>query len=138
MGTAIKVSVALVMLAGAGASLATGANLPAVILACTDGVTDVMAVPELDRAILAGAPEGRLNLVTALPPDAATMDWVATFTPRRPRWFLAPPERVTQLINQLVVKRIQCLRPIQRHQPDLAVRFNQNIFVLHLGSSSVL
>lgn len=38
-------------------TVATGANLPAVILACTDGVTDVMAVPELDRAILAGAPE---------------------------------------------------------------------------------
>ncbi|MEY4271280.1 MAG: hypothetical protein RL250_146 [Verrucomicrobiota bacterium] len=50
--------------------------------------------------ILAGSPEGRLNLVTALPPDAATMDWVATFTARRPKWFLAPPERVAQLINE--------------------------------------
>jgi general secretion pathway protein E len=49
--------------------------------------------------VLAGSVEGRLNLVTALPPDAATMDWVATFTPRRPKWFLAPPERVAQLIN---------------------------------------
>jgi hypothetical protein len=43
MGTAIKVSVALVMLAGAGASLATGANLPACAVggACVsaDGVT---------------------------------------------------------------------------------------------------
>lgn len=38
-------------------TVASGTNLPAVILACTDGVTDVMAVPELDRTILAGAPE---------------------------------------------------------------------------------
>ena len=60
----------------------------------------IAAEAQVVPTILAGAPEGRLNLVTALPPDAATMDWVATFTPRRPKWFLAPPERVAQLINE--------------------------------------
>ncbi len=47
-----------------------------------------------------GGEEGRLRLVTSLPPDADTADWVATFTPRRPKWYLAPPERVSQLINE--------------------------------------
>ena len=47
-----------------------------------------------------GAEEGRLRLASALPPDAATSDWVATFAARRPRWFLAPPERVGQLIHE--------------------------------------
>ena len=44
--------------------------------------------------------EGRLRLVTALPPDTDTSDWVATFATRRPKWYLAPPERVSALINE--------------------------------------
>ena len=46
-----------------------------------------------------GSEEGRLQLVSSLPPDTDTADWVATFTTRRPKWYLAPPERVAQLIN---------------------------------------
>ncbi|MEO0040078.1 MAG: hypothetical protein RIS38_1026 [Verrucomicrobiota bacterium] len=58
--------------------------------------SEAQVVPTL----LPGAEEGRLRLVTALPPDTDTVDWVATFSPRRPLWFLAPPERVATLINQ--------------------------------------
>ena len=49
--------------------------------------------------ILPGSEEGRLNLVSPLPPDAETADWIATFAPRRPKWYLAPPERVAQLVT---------------------------------------
>ena len=49
--------------------------------------------------LLPGAEAGKLNLVAALPPDAETVDWVTTFTSRRPNWYLAPAERVAQLIT---------------------------------------
>jgi type II secretory ATPase GspE/PulE/Tfp pilus assembly ATPase PilB-like protein len=47
-----------------------------------------------------GGEEGRLRLVASLPPDPDTADWVATFVTRRPKWYLAPPERVAQLITE--------------------------------------
>ena len=50
--------------------------------------------------LLPGAKEGRLALVSPLPPDLETADWVATFTDQRPQWFLAAPERVAQLITE--------------------------------------
>lgn len=50
--------------------------------------------------LIAGAEEGRLNLISPLPPDSDTQDWISTFSSRRPQWFLALPERVAQLINE--------------------------------------
>ena len=44
-------------------TVTSGANLPAVILACTDGVTDVMAITDLDRAITSGDPEAIVDLI---------------------------------------------------------------------------
>jgi hypothetical protein len=58
--------------------------------------SEAQVVPTL----LPGGEEGRLRLVTALPPDTDTADWVATFAARRPKWYLAPPERVAALINE--------------------------------------
>ena len=49
--------------------------------------------------LLPGSEEGRLNLISPLPPDAETADWIATFAARRPKWYLAPPERVAQLVT---------------------------------------
>ena len=49
-----------------------------------------LAVPE--------AREGELHLATSWPPDDVIADWIATFTPRRPVWHLAPADRVAQLI----------------------------------------
>ncbi|MEY3491242.1 MAG: hypothetical protein RL309_370 [Verrucomicrobiota bacterium] len=49
--------------------------------------------------ILPGSEAGRLNLISPLPPDAETVDWIATFAARRPKWYLAPPERVAQLVT---------------------------------------
>ncbi|MBI2516073.1 MAG: type II/IV secretion system protein [Opitutae bacterium] len=40
-----------------------------------------------------------LLLATSWPPDTDIIDWLATFTPRRPVWHLAPPDRVQELIN---------------------------------------
>ncbi len=57
--------------------------------------SEAQVVPTL----LPGGEEGRLRLVTALPPDTDTADWVATFATRRPKWYLSPPERVSALIN---------------------------------------
>lgn len=39
-----------------------------------------------------------LHLATSWPPEPHVRAWVATFTPRRPRWHLAEPARVRQLI----------------------------------------
>jgi len=50
--------------------------------------------------LLPGTKEGRLALVSPLPPDLETADWVATFTDQRPQWYLAAPERVAQLITE--------------------------------------
>ena len=50
--------------------------------------------------LIAGAEEGRINLISPLPPDSDTLDWISTFSTRRPKWFLALPERVAQLINE--------------------------------------
>jgi type II secretory ATPase GspE/PulE/Tfp pilus assembly ATPase PilB-like protein len=50
--------------------------------------------------LIAGAEEGRINLISPLPPDSDTLDWISTFSSRRPKWFLALPERVSQLINE--------------------------------------
>lgn len=50
--------------------------------------------------LISGSEEGRLNLISSLPPDADSLDWIGTFSPRRPKWFLAPPERVNQLITE--------------------------------------
>ena len=58
--------------------------------------SEAQVVPTL----LPGGEVGRLRLVTALPPDTDTADWVATFAARRPQWYLAPPERVAALINE--------------------------------------
>ena len=58
--------------------------------------SEAQVVPTL----LPGGEAGRLRLVTALPPDTDTADWVATFASRRPQWYLAPPERVAALINE--------------------------------------
>ena len=58
--------------------------------------SEAQVVPTL----LPGGEEGRLRLVTALPPDTDTCDWIATFAARRPKWYLAPPERVSALINE--------------------------------------
>ena len=40
----------------------------------------------------------QLHLATAWLPDEVMTDWLRTFTPRRPVWHLAVPERVRQLI----------------------------------------
>jgi penicillin-binding protein 2 len=45
-------------------TVATGAKLPAVILVCTDGVTDVMTITDLDRAIVTGAAEAIIDVIT--------------------------------------------------------------------------
>ncbi len=58
--------------------------------------TGAQVVPVL----LPGAQEGRLALVSSLPPDLETADWVATFADQRPQWYLAAPERVAQLITE--------------------------------------
>ncbi len=58
--------------------------------------TEAQVVPVL----LPGAQEGRLALVSSLPPDLETADWVATFADQRPQWYLAAPERVAQLITE--------------------------------------
>jgi len=58
--------------------------------------SDTQVVPIL----ITGAEEGRLNLISPLPPDSDTLDWISTFSARRPQWFLALPERVAQLINE--------------------------------------
>ncbi len=58
--------------------------------------TEAQVVPVL----LPGTQEGRLALVSSLPPDLETADWVATFTDQRPQWYLAAPERVAQLITE--------------------------------------
>ena len=50
--------------------------------------------------LMPGGEAGRLHLVTSLPPDHDTAHWVATFAARRPKWYLSPPERVAQLINE--------------------------------------
>ena len=44
-------------------TVTAGPNLPAVVLACTDGVTDVMAIADLDRAITSGDPEAIVDLI---------------------------------------------------------------------------
>jgi penicillin-binding protein 2 len=44
-------------------TVATGATLPAVILACTDGVTDVMTLSDLDRAIITADPEAIVDRI---------------------------------------------------------------------------
>jgi general secretion pathway protein E len=41
---------------------------------------------------------GDLHLAASWPPDDLLVDWIATFTPRRPVWHLAPADRVGQLI----------------------------------------
>ena len=43
--------------------------------------SEAQVVPTL----LPGGEEGRLRLVTALPPDTDTCDWIATFAARRPK-----------------------------------------------------
>ena len=58
--------------------------------------TEAQVVPVL----LPGAQDGRLALVSSLPPDLETADWIATFTDQRPQWYLAGPERVAQLITE--------------------------------------
>ena len=58
--------------------------------------SEMQVVPVL----IAGAEEGRLNLISPLPPDSDSLDWISTFSTRRPKWFLALPERVAQLINE--------------------------------------
>ena len=50
--------------------------------------------------LMPGGEAGRLHLVTSLPPDHDTAHWVATFAARRPKWYLSPPERVAELINE--------------------------------------
>ncbi|MSU45860.1 MAG: type II/IV secretion system protein [Lacunisphaera sp.] len=45
-----------------------------------------------------GADEHQLNLATPWPPDEVMTDWIATFTPRQLHWYLAPAERIGQLI----------------------------------------
>ena len=54
------------------------------------------AVPVL----LPGAEPGRLDLAAPWPPSAEDRSWAATFSPRRPRWFLASADRVGQLIRE--------------------------------------
>ena len=58
--------------------------------------SEAQVVPTL----MPGGEVGRLHLVTSLPPDHDTAHWVATFAARRPKWYLAPPERVAQLITE--------------------------------------
>jgi type II secretory ATPase GspE/PulE/Tfp pilus assembly ATPase PilB-like protein len=60
----------------------------------------IAAEAQVVPTLLPGGEEGRLRLVTSLPPDIDTAQWIATFTHRRPKWYLAPPERVSQLINE--------------------------------------
>ena len=50
--------------------------------------------------LLPGAEPGRADLAAAWPPSSADRAWAATFFPRRPRWFLAPSERVGQLVRE--------------------------------------
>ena len=50
--------------------------------------------------LLPGAVPGRLDLASPWPPDAETQAWAATFSRRRPRWHLAPADRVGQLIRE--------------------------------------
>jgi len=50
--------------------------------------------------LLPGAEAGRLDLASPWPPDAETQAWAATFSRRRPRWHLAPADRVGQLIRE--------------------------------------
>ncbi len=40
-----------------------------------------------------------LALAVSWPPDDTLADWVRTFTPREPRWHLAPADKVAQLIR---------------------------------------
>ena len=54
------------------------------------------AVPVL----LPGAEAGRLDLAAPWPPSAEDRAWAATFSARRPRWFLAPADRVGQLVRE--------------------------------------
>ncbi|MCC6416432.1 MAG: type II/IV secretion system protein [Opitutaceae bacterium] len=56
---------------------------------------DFQVVPLL----VAGAPADELHLALSWPPDDTIADWVRTFTPREPRWHLAPPDKVHQLIR---------------------------------------
>ena len=54
------------------------------------------AVPVL----LPGSSPERLELAVAWPPEAAAAGWAATFSSRRPRWHLAPADRVGLLIRE--------------------------------------
>jgi len=45
------------------------------------------------------SPSSPLHLATSWPPDAAIVDWIASFTPRPFVWHLALPDRVAELIN---------------------------------------
>ena len=57
---------------------------------------EVQAIPVL----LPGASAERLELATAWPPDLTSTAWAATFSVRRPRWHLAPADRVGLLIRE--------------------------------------
>jgi type II secretory ATPase GspE/PulE/Tfp pilus assembly ATPase PilB-like protein len=57
---------------------------------------EVQAIPVL----LPGASADRLELATAWPPDLKSTAWAATFSVRRPRWHLAPADRVGLLIRE--------------------------------------
>jgi hypothetical protein len=50
--------------------------------------------------LLPGAEPGRLDLAAPWPPSAEDRAWAATFSPRRPRWFLAAADRVGQLVRE--------------------------------------
>ncbi|HET7535485.1 MAG TPA: GspE/PulE family protein [Candidatus Didemnitutus sp.] len=45
-----------------------------------------------------GANGSELHLATAWPPDDTVRDWVAIFTPRPVSWYLAPADRLRQLV----------------------------------------
>jgi len=58
--------------------------------------TRALAIP----VALASSESGRLDLATPWPPAGEMQAWAATFCTRRPRWFLAPADRVGQLVRE--------------------------------------
>lgn len=58
------------------------------------------ASAQVAPVLLPGSVAGRLDLASPWPPEAETQSWAATFSRRRPRWHLAPADRVGQLIRE--------------------------------------
>jgi general secretion pathway protein E len=56
------------------------------------------AEPALDAEAASAQAQAPLHLATAWPPTAEIGDWIATFTPRPLVWYLAPADRIRELI----------------------------------------